>query len=97
MKNLFLLITIKSTAVEQAVACASVTQWARVRSPVGTSYLGEVFSGFSSIIKANGGLDFHYHDPFHHYSSSPYIIYYMNLMNNGQMDRGIENPTQHLP
>ena len=25
------------------------------------------------------------------------ILWYMNLMNNGQMDRGIENPTQHLP
>ena len=27
----------------QAVACAPVTQQARVRSPVGTSFLGEVF------------------------------------------------------
>ena len=34
-----------STIVEQAVACAPVTQWARVRSPVGTSFLGEVFFG----------------------------------------------------
>ena len=25
------------------------------------------------------------------------ILWYMNLMNNGQMDRGNENPTQHLP
>ena len=25
------------------------------------------------------------------------ILRYMNLMNNGQMDRGNENPTQHLP
>ena len=33
-----------STDVEQAVACAPVTQQARVRSPVGTSFLGEVFS-----------------------------------------------------
>ena len=24
-------------------------------------------------------------------------LWYMNLMNNGQMDRGNENPTQHLP
>ena len=35
----------KSTAVGQAAAYASVTQRARVRSPVGTSFLGEVFSG----------------------------------------------------
>ena len=35
-----------STAVEQVVACALVTQRARVRSPVGTGFLGEVFSGF---------------------------------------------------
>ena len=35
-----------STAVEKVVACALVTQRARVRSPVGTSFLGEVFSGF---------------------------------------------------
>ena len=32
-----------STAVEQAAACALVTQRARVRSPVGTSFLDEVF------------------------------------------------------
>ena len=25
------------------------------------------------------------------------ILWYMNLMNNGQMDRGNENPTQHFP
>ena len=25
------------------------------------------------------------------------ILWYMNLMNNGQMDSGNENPTQHLP
>ena len=25
------------------------------------------------------------------------ILWYMNLMNNGQMDRGNENPSQHLP
>ena len=34
---------VKSTAVEQVVACALVTQRARVQSPVGTSFLGEVF------------------------------------------------------
>ena len=36
----------QSTAVGQVVACAPVTQRARVRSPDGTSFLGEVFSGF---------------------------------------------------
>ena len=34
------------TAMEQAVACAPVTQRTRVLSPVRTSFLGEVFSGF---------------------------------------------------
>ena len=34
------------TALEQVVACAPVTQRARVRSLVGTSFLGEVFSRF---------------------------------------------------
>ena len=39
------------TAVEQVVACALVTQRAQVRSPVGTSFLGEVFQGFSSPVR----------------------------------------------
>ena len=34
---------------------------------------------------------------FHLLSSQILILWYMNLMNNGQMDRGNENPTQHLP
>ena len=34
---------------------------------------------------------------FHLLSSLILILSYMNLMNNGQMDRGNENPTQHLP
>ena len=34
-----------STAAEQVVACALVTQRALVRSPVGTGFLGEVFFG----------------------------------------------------
>ena len=42
-----------STAVEQVVACALVTQRARVRSPVGTSFLGDVFSGFFLTCKMN--------------------------------------------
>ena len=33
---------ILSTAVEQAVACGPVTQRVRVRSPAGTSFMGEV-------------------------------------------------------
>ena len=39
------------------------------------------FSRFFSIIKANGGLDFHYHDPFDHYSSNSYIIHKINSVN----------------
>ena len=38
-------MSLGSTAVDQVVACAPVTQRARVRSPVGTSFLGEVFFG----------------------------------------------------
>ena len=34
---------VKSTTVGQAAACMPVTQQARVRFPVGTSSLGEVF------------------------------------------------------
>ena len=45
-----------STAVEQVVACALVTQRARVRSPVGTSFLDEVFfCGFSSPVRQMSG------------------------------------------
>ena len=44
-----------STAVQQAVACAPVTQRVRVRSPDGTSFLGEVFSGFSTPVRQMSG------------------------------------------
>ena len=43
----------RSTGVEQVVACASVTQRARIRSLVGTSFLGEVFSGFFLTCQTN--------------------------------------------
>ena len=39
--------------MEQAVACAIVTQRARVRSPVGTSFLDEVFPWFFPTCKTN--------------------------------------------
>ena len=42
-----------STAVEQVVECALVTQRARVRSSVGTGFLGEVFSVFFLTCKTN--------------------------------------------
>ena len=48
-------ISFESTAVGQAAACASVTQRARVRSPAGTSFLGEVFSGIFLTFKTNVG------------------------------------------
>ena len=35
---------------------------------------GFFFSWFTSIIKANAELYFHYHDPFDHYSSNSYIV-----------------------
>ena len=56
--NTYLLTDISfllSTAVGQAVACAPVTQRARVRSPVGTSFLGEVFRCFSSPVRQMSG------------------------------------------
>ena len=46
-------ITKTVTAVGQAVACAPVTQRARVRSLIGTSFLGEVFLGFFLTCKTN--------------------------------------------
>ena len=49
------IIKFRSTAVEQVVAGALVTQRARVRSPVGTSFLGDVFSGFFLTYKTNVG------------------------------------------
>ena len=51
-----IIITIhESTAVGQSAACAPVTQRARVRSPVGTSFMGEVFTGFFLTCKTNVG------------------------------------------
>ena len=50
-----MIFLIQSTAAGQAVTCAPVMQWARVRSPVGTSFLGEVFSAFSSPIRQMSG------------------------------------------
>ena len=47
----FIFYLIKPTAVEQTIACAPVTQ--QVRSPVGTSFLAEVFSGFFLTCKTN--------------------------------------------
>ena len=44
---------LESTAMEQVVVCALVTQRARVRSPVGTCFLGDVFSGFFLTCKTN--------------------------------------------
>ena len=41
--------------MEQAIASAPVTQRARVLSPVGTSFLGEFFSGFSSPVRQMSG------------------------------------------
>ena len=40
------------------------------RSNLGADQPDGFFSWFSSVIKANAGLDFHYHDPFDHYSSN---------------------------
>ena len=54
-RHLFYIIILnaESTAVEQAVAGMPVMQWTRVQSPVGTNFLGEVFSGFFLTCKTN--------------------------------------------
>ena len=55
-----------------------VTHETRIREVSGSNPGADqpdwVLSWFSSIIKANAGLDFHYHDPFNHYSLNSYII-----------------------
>ena len=45
--------TVSPPAVEQTVACAPVTQRARVRSPVGICFLMKFFSGFFLTCKSN--------------------------------------------
>ena len=49
------LLTVIRNLLLIMVACALVTQRARVRSPVGTNFLGEVFSGFSSSVRQMSG------------------------------------------
>ena len=44
-----------SIDVGQVVACAPVTQRARVRSPAATTFLGEIFSGFFLTRKTTVG------------------------------------------
>ena len=44
-----------STAVAQAVACAPVKQRARVRFPVGTGFLGEIFFGVFPHLQVMSG------------------------------------------
>ena len=55
-----------------------VTHESRIREVLGSNPGADqpdwIFSWFSSVIKANVGLDFHYHDTFDHYSSNSYII-----------------------
>ena len=51
--DIYSFTTISSTAVGQAVGCAPVMQRAWVQSPVGTSFLGEVFLGFFLTCKTN--------------------------------------------
>ena len=51
-----LLTSMLSTALGQVVACAPVAQRARVRSPVGTSFLGEVSSKFFPVRQMSGSF-----------------------------------------
>ena len=71
-----MLIDRLSTTVGQAVVCMPVTQRARVRSLIGTSFLGEVFFwDFSSPVREMSGsfrpqgprISFGHH--YHHHSS----------------------------
>ena len=48
-------VLLMSTAVGQAVACVPVSQRARVRSPVGTSFLVRFFRGFYSPVRQMSG------------------------------------------
>ena len=41
---------------EHGYKCAPVTQRARVRSPIGTCFLGEVFRGLSSPVRQMSGI-----------------------------------------
>ena len=66
----------KSLSTERGVSV--VTHETRIREVPGSNPGADQpdwgFSWFSSVIKANAGLDFHYHDPFDHYSSNSFII-----------------------
>ena len=55
IRNFIFVLSFLYTAVEQAVACASVTQRARVRSSIGTSFLGEISRVFSSPVRQMSG------------------------------------------
>ena len=63
------------TAVGQAVVCAPATQRAWVRSPVGTSFLGEVFSGFFSLVRQMSG-SFRPQGPEYHLTIIIYITHH---------------------
>ena len=58
-------------------------------SPGEPTMLTGIFEWFSSVTKANAGLDFHCHDPFDHYSS---IIKFnqLNLTKKHQLHNNIE-------
>ena len=51
---------------------AAVTHLTRIREVPGSNSGADQsdwsFSWFSSIMKVNAGMDFHYYDPFDHYS-----------------------------
>ena len=53
--NIIIIVPPTTNIEEQAVAFALVTQRARVRSPVGTSFLGKGFRGFSSAVRRMSG------------------------------------------
>ena len=51
----WLFFVLLSTAVGQVITCVPVMQRAWVRSPVGTSFLGQVFWGFSPPVRQMSG------------------------------------------
>ena len=75
--NMIFILEFATTNKDTERGGSVVTDETRIRevpgsNPVPTN-LTEVFSWFSPIIKANAWLDFHYHDPFDHYSPNSYI------------------------
>ena len=70
--------------MEQALVCAPVTQRAQARSPVSTSFLDEIFSGFFSPVRQISGSFRHTRSPEYHLAVIiilPYFHIHLVTMN----------------